>query len=78
MVMDEQENVEVYFQKVIEVMDDNSFNVCVGVYVNLGFCYFDCEMYMEVLELFDWVEFFYKENFEEDYYNFLIIEFWWG
>lgn len=78
MAMDEQENAEAYFQKAIEVTDDNSPNARAGAYANLGFCYFDREMYSEALELFDRAELLYKENSEEDYYNFSIIESWRG
>ena len=76
--MNDQENAEAYFQKAIEVTDDNSPNARAGAYANLGFCYFDKELYQEALELFDRAESLYKENSEEDYYNFSIIESWRG
>ncbi len=78
MAMDEQENAEAYFQKAIDVTDDNSPHARAGAYANLGFCYFDRESYEEALELFDRAESLYKENSEEDYYNFSIIESWRG
>lgn len=78
MAMNDQENAEAYFQKAIEVIDDNSPHARAGAYANLGFCYFEKELYQEALQLFDRAESLYKENSEEDYYNFSIIESWRG
>jgi tetratricopeptide (TPR) repeat protein len=78
MGLGDQEGAEPYFRKAIDIQDDISQLARASAYANLGFCYFDKKEYNEALELFDRAEHVYKENSEEDYYNFSVIESWRG
>lgn len=78
MGLGDQEGAEPYFRKAIDIQDDISQLARASAYANLGYCYFDKKEYNEALELFDRAEHLYKENSEEDYYNFSVIESWRG
>lgn len=78
MAIDDRENAEHFFRKAIETSDDLSSHARASAYANLGYCYFDRQMYEEALEHFDRAEGLYKEKSAEDYNNFSIIESWRG
>ncbi len=78
MALNDNTNAEGYFLKAIEITDDISQQARANAYANLGYCYFDKQMYEEALELFDRAEMLYDERPEENYSNFSNIEFWRG
>ena len=78
MALNDNTNAEGYFLKAIEITDDISQQARANAYANLGYCYFDKQMYEDALELFDRAEILYDERPEENYSNFSNIEFWRG
>ena len=76
--LNDQEKAESYFLKAIDISDDTSKHAKASANANLGYCYYEKKRYEDALELFGRAEDLYKEESEEDYYNFSIIEAWRG
>lgn len=78
MALNDNENAEHFFLKAIQVTDDISQLARANAYANLGFCYFEKQMFKDALALFDRAEKLYEERPEDHYGNFSYIEFWRG
>lgn len=78
MALNDNSSAEQYFLKAIEITDDISQLARANAYANLGYCYFEKEMYKEALELFDRAESLFDERPEDNFGNYSNIEFWRG
>ena len=78
MALSRQADAEGYFRKAIEITDDISKHARASAHANLGYCYLEKKLYKEALKAFEQAEVLYKDNSEEDYYNFSVIESWRG
>lgn len=76
--MNEVDKAEEYFQKAIDISDDNSQQARAGAYANLGYCYVERMLLPEALDLFDRAEQLYRLISSEDYYNLSVLEAWRG
>ncbi|MEZ4985803.1 MAG: histidine kinase [Saprospiraceae bacterium] len=72
------EEAQVYLQKVIDTRDDLSLEARASAYANLGFCYFGEGELTKALELLDRAEHLHRELNPEDFHNLAVIASWRG
>lgn len=70
------EKAKMYFEKSIEINDDNSKPARAGAYANLGYCFFVKDNYKNALYYYDTAEEIYKELNKEDHVNLFYIQLW--
>lgn len=78
LAMNDLESAREHFHKAINTGDDTSERAKASAYANLGFCYYEDELYEEALDYFERAESIYQSISADDYYNLSIIEAWRG
>lgn len=78
LAMSDLDSAREYFHKAINIGDDTSERAKASAYANLGFCYYEEELYEEALEYFERAESIYQSISADDFYNLSIIEAWRG